>query len=247
MNPRETFYARSDLFEANVSPRAKLVLAYLSRVSNKQGVSFPAVSTIAEKCGCCENSARKALRELVNAGFLSVAAATTITRRGRLRRTTNRYTLLFFGAKHEEAPLQPVQGGTSTDAGHSYDSKITIDVPYGHSQSVDGTDPDHDAGEDELSALLCRLRLELYDDATFVGAVRHALRRMYQAESIRVNGVTIPQSHVRSAMSLLTVDCIDFVERQLREATAQVTCGEKFLISCLYNAPLDCMAKSRCG
>ena len=247
MNPRKTFYARADLFEANVSPRAKLVLAYLSRVSNKQGVSFPAVSTIAERCGCCENSARKALRELVNAGFLSVAAATTTTRRGRLRRTTNRYTLLFFGPQQEEAPLQPVQGGTSRDAGHSYDSKLTMDVPCGHSPSVDGTDPDHDAGEDGLSALLCRLHLDLFEDRTFAEAVRHALRRMYQAESIRVSGQTIPQSHVRSALALLTVDGIDFVERQLREATAQVTCGEKFLISCLYNAPLDCMAKSRCG
>ena len=36
------------------------------------------------------------------------------------------------------------------------------------------------------------------------------------------------------------------LERQLREATAQVTRGEGYLISCLYNAPLDCMARSRC-
>ena len=60
MAKRKTFYVRADLFEARISLRAKLVLVYLSRVSNRQGVSFPAVPTIAEKCGCCENSARKA-------------------------------------------------------------------------------------------------------------------------------------------------------------------------------------------
>ena len=41
MAKRKTFYVRADLFEAKISPRAKLVLAYLSRVSNKQGQCWP--------------------------------------------------------------------------------------------------------------------------------------------------------------------------------------------------------------
>ena len=249
MAKRQTFYARADLFEADISPRAKLVLAYLSRVSDKQGVSFPSVPTIAEKCGCCPNSARKALRELEGAGFIAVEAATLPTRSGRTRWTSNRYTLLFVPSKNEAAPLQPVQEGTSTDEGLRYNSKTTMDVPYGHSPSVDGTDPDPDPDgtEQGLDRILSRLHLDLFEDRTFAGSVRHALRRMYHAESIRVKGEVIPRADVRNALELLTIDHVDFVERQLREATSAVTCGERFLISCLYNAPLDCMAKSRCG
>ena len=117
MAKRQTFYAQADLFEADISPRAKLVLAYLSRVSDKQGVSFPSVPTIAEKCGCCPNSARKALRELEGAGFIAVEAATLPTRSGKTRWTSNRYTLLFVrGGRqdlHTPKPSPLGEGGTS--------------------------------------------------------------------------------------------------------------------------------------
>ena len=249
MAKRQTFYTRADLFHTDVSPRAKFVFTYLSSVSDRQGVCFPSVPTIAEKCGCCENSVRKALRELEGAGLISISSNTLPTRRGGRRRTANVYTLLFVPAKNEGGPLQPVKGGPSRDEGHRYYSKDTMDVPKGHSQSVDVTDPDpdRDGPETGLKAIFARLQLDLFYDKSFAKAIRHALRRMYHAESIRVNGEVIFREDVRSVMELLTIDHIDFVERQLREATATVTCGEKFLVSCLYNAPLDCMAKSRCG
>ena len=249
MAKRQTFYTRADLFEANISPRAKLVLAYLSRVSDRQGVSFPSIPTIAEKCGCCQNTARKALRELEERGFISISAATLPTKSGKTRWTSHRYTLLFIPSKTEVPLLQPVKDPPSPDEGLSYNSKFTMGVPYGHSQSVDTTDPDRDPdGEKKgLGAILSRLQLDLYEDKSFVKSVRHALRRMYHAESIRVKGEVIPRDQVRSCLELLTIDHIDFVQRQLSEATASVTWGEGYLISCLYNAPLDCMARSRCG
>ena len=249
MGKRQTFYTRADLFEAKISPRAKLVLAYLSRVSNKQGQCWPAVPTIAEKCGCCENSARKALKELEAAGFISVTARDLPTKQGRLRHTSHIYTLLFLPSKDEGPLLQPVKEGTSADEGLRDNREITMDVPKGHSPSVETTDPDPDPdrGETSLKSILSRLQLDLFEDRPFAKAVRHALRRMYHSDSIRVKGERIPRETVREALSLLTIDHIDFVERQLREATSQVTCGETYLMSCLYNAPLDCLAKSRCG
>ena len=124
-----------------------------------------------------------------------------------------------------------------------------MDVPKGHSPSVETTDPDRDPdpSETNLKTILSRLQLDLFEDRPFAKAVRHALRRMYHSDSIRVKGERIPRETVREALSLLTIDHIDFVERQLREATSQVICGEAYLMSCLYNAPLDCLAKSRCG
>ena len=143
-----------------------------------------------------------------------------------------------------------MQEGTAIIEGLGYNSKTKIDVPYGHSQSVGDVtdhDPDPDGEKKGLSAILSWLQLDLFEDKSFAKAVRHALRRMYHAESIRVNGAVIPREDVRSVLELLTIDHIDFVERQLREATSTVTCGEKYLIACLYNAPMDCMAKIRCG
>ena len=151
--------------------------------------------------------------------------------------------------KDEVPLLQPVQEGTATDAGPSYNSKITMDVPKGHSQSVDQTDHDRDREREEkgLSAILSRLQLGIFYDKTFAKAVRHALRRMYHVESIRVKGETIPREDVRGVMELLTIDHIDFVERQLKEATSAVTCGEKYLIACLYNAPATAWPKFAAG
>lgn len=159
MAKRQTFYVRADLFERKLSPRAKLVLVYLSCVSNRQGVSFPSVSTVALCCGCCPNSARKALKELAAAGCLSITARTLPTRRGNRVHTSNIYTLLFVPSKNEAAPLQPVKGGTATDEGQRYNSKLTMDTPYGHSQSVyDRTDHDHDRDRQDQSVFAGRSR-----------------------------------------------------------------------------------------
>ena len=107
MGKRQTFYTRADLFDAKVSPRAKLVLAYLSRVSDKQGRSFPSVPTIAEKCSCCPNSVRKALRELEGAGLISITSATLPTKSGKTRWTSHRYTLFLFRPKMKYPSFNP--------------------------------------------------------------------------------------------------------------------------------------------
>ena len=117
MTKRRTFYVRADLFEAKISPRAKLVLVYLSRVSDRKGVSFPSVATVALRCGCCPNSARRALKELEAAGYIAITARTLPTQRGNRVHTSNAYTLLFVPSKNEGAPLHPVKEGTATDEG----------------------------------------------------------------------------------------------------------------------------------
>ena len=142
---RQTFYIRADLFEVRISPRAKLILAYLFRVSDRQGRSHPSVSTVAYRCGCCPNSARKALHELEGAGLVAVTPNSLPTRRGNRVHTANTYTLLFLTSQNAGAPLHGLKEGTPRDAGLRYDRDFTIDVPYGHSPSVsDRTDPDPD-------------------------------------------------------------------------------------------------------
>ena len=91
MAKRTTFYVTTALFEMDISFKAKLVLTYLSRTSNKEGTCYPSIASIARCCGCCKNTVRKALRELESAGIVSVTpsyAERTVS--GGARRTSIR-------------------------------------------------------------------------------------------------------------------------------------------------------------
>ncbi len=67
---------------------------------------------------------------------------------------------------------------------------------------------------------------------------------MYRMPSLSVNGTRVDNAAIRDRIRLLTIDHVDYVERQLDNFTGDVTNGERYLMSCLYNAPVDCMVKN---
>ena len=232
MAKRKTFYVTTDLFEADIPSKAKLVLTYLSRCANRQGTCFPSVGTIAKACGICKNTARKALYALDAAGIISITAQFEPCRNGNRRRKTNLYTLHCPTAKNAHTPVQQLYGGGAADGGEiNNNSNMIMAVP-----SVGITGPD----ETELERILDRLDLHLYEDRDFGRAIEQAIRTMYYADSIKVNGNKIPQGAVRNVLEDLTIDHIDHVQRMLNEYGYDVTKGENYLISCIYNAPIDC-------
>lgn len=109
----------------------------------------------------------------------------------------------------------------------------------------------HSSNEDYegLERLLDGLNLDSYEGpyARFSIAVEDAIRTMYHADSIRVNGRTVPQGAVRSVLKSLTIDHIDYIIRQLENATPddKVTNGRAYLMACIYNAPADCAVNDR--
>ena len=102
---------------------------------------------------------------------------------------------------------------------------------------------------DGLERLIDGLQLDLFEGsyARIASAVEDAIRTMYNADSIRVNGRTVPQGAVRSVLKSLTIDHIDFIIRQLENATPddKVTNGRAYLMACIYNAPADCAVNDR--
>ena len=92
----------------------------------------------------------------------------------------------------------------------------------------------------EIERLTDRLMLDFYDDKEFADAIRQAIRTMYESDYVRVNGQKIPRSAVVDVLNHLTVDHIDYVHQKLCEC-GEVVNGTAFLISCLYNAPIDCI------
>lgn len=102
---------------------------------------------------------------------------------------------------------------------------------------------------DGLERLIDVLQLDLFEGsyARIASAVEDAIRTMYNADSIRVNGRTVPQGAVRSVLKSLTIDHIDFIIRQLENTTPddKVTNGRAYLMACIYNAPADCAVNDR--
>lgn len=101
----------------------------------------------------------------------------------------------------------------------------------------------------ELERMIEGLNLALYQgsDRLFAKAIENAIRTMYSADHIRVNGRTIPQGAARSVLRTLTIDHIDYILAKLedQEPEEPVNNGQAYLISCIYNAPADCAVNQK--
>jgi len=95
-----------------------------------------------------------------------------------------------------------------------------------------------------LDAIIEPLCLDSFFDQVFAQSVKQAIITMYRMPSLSVNGVRVGNAAVRERLRLLTIDHIDYVESQLDRFAGDVTAGERYLMACLYNAPVDCMVKN---
>ena len=87
-------------FSSELRPRARLVLQVLVLHCNKEGECFPSIKTIAAKCGYGISTVKRALDELVEAGYIIKQARFDERKNG--GQTSNLYTLCV------EAPQPPV-------------------------------------------------------------------------------------------------------------------------------------------
>ena len=88
-------------FSSELRPRARLVLQVLVLHCNKEGECFPSIKTIAAKCGYGISTVKRALDELVEAGYIIKQARFDERKNG--GQTSNLYTLC------SEAPQQPTE------------------------------------------------------------------------------------------------------------------------------------------
>ncbi len=241
MAKRKTFYVATDVFDRELSPAAIAVYAYLSFCGNKEHQCFPSVKTIANACGIGTTCTRSAIRELTESGLIRREPNYAVTKTGRRRRMTNLYTLLKapWAPSPGEAPLpRDTNDAPSPDGGEMNNDRKAIKPLPSIGQYYE---------ENELERLIAGLELDLYEDRRFAQAVEQAIRAMYRAEEIKVNGQIVPQSAVRDVLRRLTIDHIDFVLAQLCDLNPDepIKRGQAYLISCIYNAPTDCMVNQK--
>lgn len=239
---RKTFYAAADIFERAISARAKLVLLYFCRVADRKGECFPSLNRIAEHCGCSKNSARKAIAELEAEGLLKLRHCSQTTVNGKHRSTSNTYTLLLAPFTEEKPGAAAAPEGVQPL--HGEGARVEREINDNSNLTMAQRDPSFKEGTDEeIGTILDRLQLDLYEDRAFSAMMEHVIRKMYHADGVVVKKQRVPRDAVRSALRMLTVDHIDYVHRKLREGS-DVVCGEPYVMSCLYNAPIDCKVQN---
>lgn len=91
----------TNAFQSDLKPRARLVLNCLALHCNKDGQCFPSIRTIARECGYSINTVKRALDDLVKAGFVVKEARFDVEcKHG--GQTSNLYTLNIVEPKKEE-------------------------------------------------------------------------------------------------------------------------------------------------
>ena len=117
-------------FSSELRPRARLVLQVLVLHCNKEGECFPSIKTIAVKCGYGISTVKRALDELVEAGYIIKQARFDERKNG--GQTSNLYTLC------SDAPQPPVpeQPAESTLPASGEEAEKTENV---HSSAPDST------------------------------------------------------------------------------------------------------------
>jgi len=221
MAERTRFYLNAEILQHELSSAAVHVYVILSWCANREGKSFPSVSEIARRCHLSENTVRKGLKELQEHGLITAEMQYTITPSGKRRQTSNLYTL----QKTETPVSQNSESGGSVVEGEINNNIISINKKLSVSLS--------------LEELTDRLDLHSFEDEDFSKAVELALQDMFHAKSITVNGEIISQERVRERLSHLDVNCLDYVYSRLRDYGEDLCNGGKYLMTCLYNAPVD--------
>ncbi|MBS6560903.1 MAG: helix-turn-helix domain-containing protein [Clostridiales bacterium] len=84
---------KKQAYESNLKSRALFVLLYLIDRSNKDLKCFPAIPTMAKELHISVSTVKRALKELVEEGFVKKESRFREMNRGQ---TSNLYTLILF-------------------------------------------------------------------------------------------------------------------------------------------------------
>ena len=249
MAKRKTFYVPAAIFEGGHSAYAVAVYAYLCFCCDKSGVCFPGIEAIASHTGMSRSSVKRTLAELERSGKILSEQTTQPCKNGKRRQGTNRYRILDTPVRREPDPRfteNPHPGSDRTAPRFTENREI-----YNNSKEIMGDVPSvgHNAREDTtgLDAILEPLYLDSFFDQVFAQSVKQAIKTMYDLPILSVNGMRIPNALIRKRLMMLTIDHIDYVEKQIDAFSGEITNGERYLMACIYNAPVDCMMKNaRC-
>ena len=134
-------------FSSELKPRARLVLQVLVLHCNKEGECFPSIKTIAAKCGYGVSTVKRALDQLVKAGYIVKQARFDERKNG--GQTSNLYTLCSDLPCTDEPENAPVPEDDSSD------ESPAVQPESAPADAYDAPDPT----PGEQSVTLCQQRI----------------------------------------------------------------------------------------
>lgn len=87
------FMMPNDVFNLMLKPAEFSVLSYLVRCSDKSGISYPSVHTIAQACRISDNTVRKAVKYLTKRKIIKKSGGYTTSKFGKLHNTSFVYSI----------------------------------------------------------------------------------------------------------------------------------------------------------
>ena len=217
------FFISNHIFGYPLSPVEFSVYAYLCRCRNsKSGTCFPSFGTIAGACNISKRSVSNALNRLEELQL--------IRRENQFRerrQTSNLYTLLEVNplpapSAHDACtPAQPVLSPGEPDA-------LEVNQP----NEIKDT---HQEGH-SINEICARAEIENLPEEQLRETLRSVIGRMYAADFITVDGTKILREQVRRQLTRLNSDIIHHALQRMRDNTAEVSRGSRYLMACLYNA-----------
>ena len=170
-----------------------------------------------------------------------------------MRQSVNRYYIRAELSRNDGTPLHEMTTPPSRDDGDPRQKMTPPPSPddgeiNNNGKDIMGDVPSvgHNARDDMtgLDAILKPLYLDSFFDQVFARSVKQAIKTMYGLPFLSVNGTKIDNAAIRARLSMLTIDHIDYVEQQIDRLSGEVTNAERYLMACIYNAPVDCMVKN---
>ena len=253
METRKEFYVVSEIWDMDLSCRARTVFAYLSYCSNRNGESFPSVARIAKECGMSENTARRKLNELIDKGFISSRPRMVKTINGN-RQTSNVYRILLERGSRKSAPKPPESAAEKKKAEKLPEApaqaKPEAPAPAAMN-ALPGMQPasaappakkPEDDDEAGLERLLERLDLKRFsEDGYAARALEFAITDLWYAEQTKICGDLISKKRMRRRLKELDQDAIDDVMDSMGEEGIENKAS--YIKACLYNAPMRANAR----
>lgn len=100
-------------FQSDLKPRARLVLNCLILHSNQEGACFPSIRTIAAECGYGVSTVKRALGDLLEAGYIEKEARFDERKRG--GQSSNLYTLRTVEAAPQDSAVTTETGAAEPE------------------------------------------------------------------------------------------------------------------------------------
>jgi DNA-binding Lrp family transcriptional regulator len=121
-----------NVFASDLKSRAVLVMNYLVFRANQELTCFPSIKTIAKECHISVNTVKRALDDLVDAGYIKKAARFIEAKNG--AQTSNLYTLcedvLVAAEREQEVCSNPTESPDIDDIAREDFESVAIVIPY---------------------------------------------------------------------------------------------------------------------